>query len=153
MCYVMPPRTLPALLFNFHYVPHHCRVCRRRCWTNLPSHGMSAAGAAAAAAADEEDEEDEEEGGREEGRGRRRICPSNRHSAVERRVASSPPSPSPPPSHSKSLVTLSPFRPSVRPSLAGAAANPGFQFSSSADEDGATGASRWFPGSPQRAWG
>ena len=65
MCYVMPPRALSALLFNFHYVPHHCRVCRRRCWTNLPSHGMSAAAAAAAAAADEEDEEDEEEGGRE----------------------------------------------------------------------------------------
>ena len=43
--------------------------------------------------------------------------------------------------------------PSVGPCLAGAAANPGFQFSSSADEDGATGASRWFPGSPQRVWG
>ena len=148
MCYVMPPRALPALLFNFHYVPHHCRVCRRRCWTNLPSHGMSAAAAAAAAAADEEDEEDEEEGGRE-GEEDLSVKPSFGRRTAGGQLTSVAAAAAVALKISCYTVAV----PSVRPSLAGAAANPGFQFSSSADEDGATGASRWFPGSPQRVWG
>ena len=84
-----------------------------------------------AAAADEEEEE-------EEGRGRRRICPSNRHSPVERRMASS-----------TSVAVAAALKISCY--TVAVAANPGFQFSD--DDDGAAAVAAGFQGLQQRACG